>query len=280
MAAERRPNLLFILSDQHAQRLMGAYGDRFGATPHLDRLAARGVVFDQAHCNAPVCLPSRTSLMTGKHPFRHGCWNNDDALPSDELTYAHALGASGYQPELIGRMHFIGPDQLHGFARREIGDHSSNWLGGEGANHGTLRGTAGPAVVSITKSGVGRGIYEMKDEAVTARTVARLDEIGQARRGGDSTPFAITVGMMLPHQPYVVNQEDFEHFPEEVGRPSIPPPERAHSWIREWQRDTGIGEASEAARMRARRAYYGLVRKMDRLIGEILAALERNGLSR
>ena len=67
------PNLLFIFSDQHAQRIAGCYGDSHGATPNLDRLAAGGVVFDNAYCNSPICLPSRMSLLTGKHPVRHGC---------------------------------------------------------------------------------------------------------------------------------------------------------------------------------------------------------------
>jgi len=274
------PNLLFIFSDQHAQRIAGCYGDPHGATPNLDRLAAGGVVFDNAYCNSPICLPSRMSLLTGKHPVRHGCWNNDDALPSDELTYAHALGAAGCHAELIGRMHIIGPDQLHGFARREVGDHNSNWLGVTGVGHGPLAGTAGPAGVSLTRSGPGRGAYEMKDEDVAAATVARLDEIGASRKQGDDAPFAITVGLMLPHPPYVVNKDDFDFFPESVEDADIAPPEGGpHPWLAEWRDITGIDETGPADWKRSRRAYYGLVRKMDRLIGDILAALERNGLA-
>lgn len=279
MATMSRPDLLFIFSDQHAQRIAGCYGDPNGATPNLDRLARSGVVFDNAYCNSPICLPSRMSLLTGKHPVRHGCWNNDDALPSDEITYAHALGAVGCRPELIGRMHIIGPDQLHGFVRREIGDHNSNWLGVAGIEHGPLKGTAGPHAVSLIRSGRGRGIYEMKDEHTAAAAVTRLDEIGAARRRGDTAPFAITVGLMLPHPPYVVNDADYDFFPDSVGMPVIGAPIAApHPWIEEWRRITAIADACDDACRRARRAYFGLVRKTDRLIGDILDALERNGL--
>lgn len=273
------PDILLIVSDQHAPRFAGCHGDRFGVTPNLDRLAARGVVFDNAYCPSPICLPSRMSLLTGKDPHRHRCWTNDDALPSDEPTYAHALGAAGYRPELIGRMHIIGPDQLHGFTARPIGDHNANWPGAPGVDHGVLAGTAGPDVVSLQRSGPGCGVYEMKDEAVAGIAAARLRELGAARQAGDRTPFALTVGFMLPHPPYVVNPEDYAAIPPEAAIPRLPPPASWHPALAAWREATGIDGATAADRARARRAYYGLVRKLDRLAGRVLGALEAAGLA-
>ncbi|MGH7085286.1 MAG: sulfatase-like hydrolase/transferase, partial [Acetobacteraceae bacterium] len=64
-----RPNLLFILSDQHAARIAGCYGDGLAETPALDGLARRGVLFENAYCASPVCVPSRMALLTASQPF-------------------------------------------------------------------------------------------------------------------------------------------------------------------------------------------------------------------
>lgn len=276
-----RPNLLFVFSDQHAQRIAGCYGDRFGATPNIDRLASRGLVFDRAYCPSPICLPSRMAMLTGRYPYRLRCWNNNDTLASDQPTWAHALGAAGYRPELIGRMHFTGPDQLHGFVERRVGDHNSNWLGGEGLDHGPFRGTAGPDAISVVRSGPGRAAYEIKDEHTAQAVLDRLAEIGEARADGNAAPFCLTVGLMLPHPPYVVNAADYDFFPEDVGEPSIPPMAESdyHPRLQEWRSKTGTLELDLEDQRRARRAYYGLVRKMDRLIGEIMTTLDRHGLA-
>jgi len=128
--SDTRPNILYILSDQHARDVLGCYGDKIVRTPNIDRLAAKGVAFDQVYTPSPICVPARMSLLTGKFPFRQKCWTNSDALASDIPTTAHAMGAAGYYPTLIGRLHAIGPDQLHGHAHREIGDHITDRYGG------------------------------------------------------------------------------------------------------------------------------------------------------
>ena len=126
------PNLLFILSDQHRASVAGCYGDQIAETPSLDRLASEGVAFDNAYCPSPICMPSRMSLMTGRHPYRNHVWGNEDILHSGIPTMAHALGAAGCNPLLVGRLHSMGPDQLLGYAHRAVGDHHSNWLGNAG----------------------------------------------------------------------------------------------------------------------------------------------------
>ena len=119
MTGARRPNLLFLFSDQHCQKIAGCYGDKVVQTPNLDGLAAAGVVFDNAYCPSPICVPSRMSLLTGRHPHAQDCWTNDDFLASDRPTLAHAWGAAGYEPVLVGRLHAMGPDQLHGYRHQQ-----------------------------------------------------------------------------------------------------------------------------------------------------------------
>ena len=115
-----QPNIIFILSDQHAFNVLGCTGDDIVRTPHLDKLASEGVVFKNTYTPSPICVPARMSLLTGKFPSSQQCWTNSDALSSDTPTTAHALGAAGYSPTLVGRMHAIGPDQLHGYAKLVI----------------------------------------------------------------------------------------------------------------------------------------------------------------
>jgi choline-sulfatase len=273
-------SLLLIMSDQHAQRIAGCYGDPSGVTPNIDRLAAEGVTFDNAYCPSPICLPARMSTLTSRHPFRQRCWTNTDFLASDIPTMAHALGAAGREPILVGRMHALGPDQLHGYVRREIGDHSPNWPGLPRRDMGPLHNTNDPHRVSVTVSGVGQSAYEVKDEDVTAAAVTVLDGIGAARRaGGEAKPFALTVGYMLPHPPYVARAEDYRRFEGRTPPPVIPPSGDRPPWLAWWRADRGIREIGAEDAVRARTAYYGLTFRMDRMVGEILAALARNGLS-
>ena len=129
MLNTNRPNLLYIHSDQHTPFVTGCYGDPLVQTPHLDRLAAHGVVFDSAYCCSPICVPSRMAMLTGQHPYQNQVWTNQHILDSAIPTFAHALGAAGYRSVLAGRMHVRGPDQLRGYSDRLVGDHVPNHLG-------------------------------------------------------------------------------------------------------------------------------------------------------
>ena len=269
-------NLLFILSDQHAQRVAGCYGDPLDVTPTLDRLAGCGVVFDNAYCASPVCVPSRMALLTGDHPYRQQTWTNDDMLPSDRPTWAHALGAAGFRPTLIGRLHAIGLDQLHGFASREVGDHSPNWPGVPRHDLGILARTNDPWPESVQRSGAGQSSYELKDRDVTDSACRFLER--HAASGNDR--FVLHVGFMVPHPPYVCGAADFARFENRVLPPCLPPPAEEHPWLAWWRSNRGIRHVTSADAMRARAAYYGLVASMDRMIGRILATLEAAGLAK
>jgi len=267
-----KPNLLFIFSDQHTQRVSGCYGDKIVQTPNLDRLAVNGVAFDNAYCPSPLCVPSRMSLLSGRYPSEQDVWMNDDFLPSDIPTFAHSLGASGYEPTIIGRLHSIGPDQLHGYTHREVGDHSPNWIGIGRHNMGVLKGAPGPGRATIDKSGVGQSAYEVKDVDTTAATIDFFD------RHDNAHPFCVTVGLMLPHAPYVARKEDYEFYDGKVGPAEIPLPEEEHPWLQWWREKHDIVEVPEDHAIRARTAYYALVTGMDRMIGKILDKLEEHGL--
>ena len=140
----QRPNLLYIHSDQHNPAVTGCYGDPLVQTPHLDGLAARGVVFDSVYCPSPICVPSRMSMLNGRYPYENEVWTNSHILDSGSPTFAHAMGAAGYNPVLIGRMHSLGPNQLHGYAERLVGGPRFQLSRWEGRRSWDAYGHGGP----------------------------------------------------------------------------------------------------------------------------------------
>jgi arylsulfatase A-like enzyme len=117
-ARDRKPNLLYILADDHAGYVMGADGNRRASTPNLDRLASQGTRFARNYCNSPVCTPSRQSFLTSQLPHSAGVTVLGTPLAEDKPTLAKQLAASGYAPAVIGKMHFNVPGRpgLHGFS--------------------------------------------------------------------------------------------------------------------------------------------------------------------
>lgn len=103
-----QPNVLFIMSDDHAAHAVGAYGGRFAEldpTPTLDRLAAEGTRFTRFYCSNSICVPSRATLMTGQYSHRNGIRTLNGELPADRQTLAHEMRAAGYQTAMIGKWH-------------------------------------------------------------------------------------------------------------------------------------------------------------------------------
>jgi hypothetical protein len=115
----KKPNILYIMADQMTASLLKMNNpNSVIKTPNLDRLAETGVVFSSAYCNSPLCAPSRFTMCTGQLPSKIGGYDNASILGPEVPTYAHYLRAEGYKTALAGKMHFIGPDQLHGFEER------------------------------------------------------------------------------------------------------------------------------------------------------------------
>jgi choline-sulfatase len=116
------PNILLIMADQLAPHFTGTYGHPLVQTPHMDALAERGIRFDAAYVNSPLCAPARFSMLTGQAITKIGAYDNASEFPSQVPTLAHYLRLMGYRTCLSGKMHFVGPDQLHGFEERVTTD--------------------------------------------------------------------------------------------------------------------------------------------------------------
>jgi len=274
-----RPNILYIMSDQHARRVTGCYGDALVRTPALDALAVRGVTFDAAYCPSPICVPSRMSALTGQWPHQQECWTLQDHLGTDRPTWAHALGAASYRPVLIGRMHSVGPDQYHGFAERYAAEPGPHWPGVPRQDLGVLTGAQGPCAASLERSGRGQSGYQVADEEVCQVACDWITEAGRSR--GRGLPFCLMVGFTLPHCPFVASPDDYALYEGRVGPPNLPrpAPEDEHPALARWRTACGIDVPDPVAVIRARTAYYGLVTRTDILVGRVLAALEAAGFA-
>lgn len=101
----KRPNFLFIITDQHRADHLGCYGNPQVSTPVIDGIAARGQRFNRFYVATPVCMPNRASIMTGRLPSVHGARSNGVPLPLDAVTFVDVLGANGYHTGLVGKIH-------------------------------------------------------------------------------------------------------------------------------------------------------------------------------
>ena len=284
-----RPNFLVIMSDEHGPMWSSAYGHPFVQTPNMERIAEAGATFDAAYCNSPLCVPSRLSFMTGR--YVSGCegWDNAKPLPSDAPTWPYLLRSVGYDTALSGKMHLIGPDQLHGFRQQLAYDPHG---GGHRPDADQSLSTGGRHPIYLWEEGVptaeepwpsvkeamaGTGPMIEADDAIEQATLAYLRDPAR----GDS-PWALCVGFVAPHFPFVVPEPYFSmYWPQHADLPNNPPghldnlpaaADRLH------QAFNFSGYTEDEVRT-ARAAYYGLITYLDDKIGRLLDALDDTGMS-
>jgi len=271
----KRPNILVIMSDQHAPNTMACAGDPVIRTPNLDRLAAQGMRFTNAYCPSPLCVPSRMSFMSGRYPSRNQVWTNQATLSSTVPTWAHTLGIAGYETALIGRMHFLGPDQRHGFMQRPIGEGPARHPGTPelgGPRYTRLpQATAGQKRHSFEYAGRGSSFYQHYDSDVTDAACRFLRKRSDAEK-----PFAAVTGFMLPHCPYIGRKDLFDYYYERVSAASETGDEPACVQYMQETRNLHPAATEHQCRV-ARAAYYAMIEYMDSNIGRILDTLEETG---
>ena len=281
MAADSKPNILIIMSDEHNPRMSSPYGHPAVQSPAMQRLADGGAVFENAYCNFPLCVPSRASFMTGRYASSVGVWDNTSELPTGEPTWPHRLNALGYETTMAGRMHFIGPDVHHGFARKLVGDHQvGRWEPLIAWAPDPKRGgdQLSPRVPFIKAAGPGDSDYQRYDESVTVAATEYLSEPERRER-----PWALAVGYLMPHLPFTVREPYFSrYFPEHADLPEIPAGhlDRLHPFNQRLRRFMGLLDGvpdDDVARARA--AYYGMVDFCDANVGRVVEALDENGLT-
>ena len=277
-SAGARPDILILQADQLAPHFLAAYGHRVTLTPHLSELAGNGAVFDAAYCNSPLCAPSRASMLTGRMPSEIGAYDNATPISSALPTFAHYLRAGGYRTALAGKMHFIGPDQMHGFEERLSTDiypadlgWTPDWDDPEGD---PMVYYLRMAADEIARAGLSpEPTSQMRyDDEVTARAVRWLRDAGDRDR-----PFLLTVSFTHPHDPFRITREYWDRYRgRPIDDPVAPePPDPVDEPTRRLREIFGLDRlALDGSRIRdARRAYYGEISYLDDNIGRVLAAL-------
>ncbi len=274
-----QPNILVLMVDQLAGTFFPDGPADFLHTPNLKRLAARSARFTRSYCPSPLCGPSRASFMTGQMPSRTGVYDNAAELPAATPTYAHHLRRAGYQTALSGKMHFVGPDQLHGFEERlttDIYPADFGWTPdyrkpGERIDwwYHNMGSVTGAGVAEITNQ------LEFDDE-VAAHAVRKVYDLA---RGQDDRPWCLTVSFTHPHDPYVARRKYWDLY-EDCDRldPDVPAlAYEDHDPHSQRIFDANDGRSFTIAEediRRSRRAYFANISYLDDKIGEILDALE------
>ncbi|MBD3307251.1 choline-sulfatase [candidate division KSB3 bacterium] len=285
------PNILLIMADQLIPFLTGAYGHEVVKTPHLNRLVEDGIRFDAAYSPCPVCAPARAALMTGRYASNIGAYDNAAAFSCEEPTVAHYLSLAGYDTVLSGKMHFIGPDQLHGFSRRfttNVYPADFEWVPVRNAAKPLARNHALQYVGEAVK--IGRwnqflsGDEETQFRAVEYLRAKGLETEAVRLQGGTPQPFFLCVSYHHPHEPFWPPQDLWDLYADaEIAVPHLPDQlEATYSILDRWLNIYhGVAKAADlrkpASIRRVRRAYYALVTYVDRKVGELLDALRDNG---
>ena len=278
-----RPNIVVVMADQLAPHFTGAYGHKVAKTPHMDALAARGMRFDAAYCNSPLCAPSRFAFMSGQLVSRIAAYDNASEFRASVPTFAHYLKALGYRTCLSGKMHFVGPDQMHGFQDRittDIYPADFAWTPDWEA-HDERIDKWYHNMQTVKESGVAVATFQTDyDDEVEFAARRWLIDRGRDRAAGDDAPFCLVASFIHPHDPYVAKPEYWELYGDaEIDMPEGLPLD-AHDPFSKRVMD-GI-EAStvpltEEEVRRARRAYLANVSYFDSKLGAIVKALEDTG---
>lgn len=282
MPRSEKPNILILMADQLAPAWLPFHGPSPVKAPIMSQLAAEGVVFDSAYCNSPLCAPSRFSFLSGQLPSRIGAYDNACEFAADQPTVAHYLRYQGYRTILSGKMHFVGPDQLHGFEERLTTDiypadfgWTPDWTDFQ------TRPSWYHSMDSVLSAGTCIRTNQLDfDEEVTFATRRKLFEMA---RGKDDRPFFMIASLTHPHDPFAIPRRYYDLYDDaEIPMPriSIPAAERdPHSQRLRHVFGADLDQVTEAQIRAARRAYFGAISFVDEQFGSILSALDETGMA-
>ena len=262
-------NILVFMSDQHTP-LMSGYMGGTARTPVLEDMALHGMNFEAAYTACPLCVPARMAFMSGRLPSKTGILNNYTVLPDTVPTIAHAFAAAGYETVLVGRMHFVGENQRHGFMHRLVGDiTSTEWKPTreltERCRGPYMKCFAEPGCTQIVGGG-GSPVQEYDDTVVEAA----FEWLSQSH----DKPQFIVVGTYGPHFPYVAEADKYRYYKERVSLPEWfdePPEYLDPALLVRAKRSTKDHEKA----LGAQAAYCGLIETVDEHIGTVREAFFR-----
>lgn len=288
---KKRPNILFLMDDQHNANCLGFTGKRNVSTPNLDALAKTGVCFERAYCNNPICAPSRISFFTGQYPHTHGILGNDTYHFAGDTpdTMAMLFRKYGYQTALIGKSHMVGKWDREGFEhirycdltdgdRRDVlTNHYFKYL----VDHGLgdiYEDGAIPRDSDYHKNryGIAQLPYQHSLEHWTGEETLRFLEKRDPRR-----PFFVHMSFERPHPNWTVAREYKDMYnPEDIILPDCKIDAYEHEFA---SKPDFIKKALLDGRVppehlrKILAAYYTLISLIDKEIGRVIKCLEDQG---
>ncbi len=279
MSSNTRPNVLLLMGDEHPVSMTGCYGHRSVQSPTLDALAEGGTVFDAAYCASPISAPSRAAMMTTRHVSTIEVWDNSSPLRSDWPTFAHSFRAAGYRTALCGKMHFVGPDQLHGFEERWTQDVYPATFDWTKSNRKEPCVNPGQNIDRVYQAGPGWSRDMDYDEEVAFRA-----EYGLRRMNwqDDKRPFFLCVSFTGPHYPFQAPKAYWERYSDDdVDLPEIPENylELEHEYAKWLRRHGKFDHLVPDDKCRAaRRSVLARITMLDDYLKRVLTALKELGL--
>ncbi|MEQ1938373.1 choline-sulfatase [Mesorhizobium sp. CN5-321] len=282
-----RPNFLIVMVDQMTGTLFPDGPADFLHVPHLRALAARSARFANNYTASPLCAPGRASFMSGQLPSRTGVYDNAAEFASSIPTFAHHLRAGGYYTCLSGKMHFVGPDQLHGFEERLTTDIYP-------ADFGWTPDYRKPGeridwwyhnLGSVTGAGVAEITNQMEyDDEVAFLANQKLYELSRVSDDPQRRPWCLTVSFTHPHDPFVARRKYWDLYED---CPALEPAVGFIPYEKQDPHSQRLYKASDYASFdiqpeqvrRSRRGYFANVSYVDDKLGELLDTLERTRMA-
>lgn len=280
---ETQPNILLILTDQQRADTLGFLGQTPCKTPHLDRLAAEGLCFENTITPSPLCTPSRAALFTGHYPSERAMMSNDGSALQRCDMLDH-FRAGGYQVNYAGKWH-LGEDNIASFTDRHAGDSTaiySQWCLDQGLNDGWMFND--PATRSARPPHMSTPKVHRQDLPVDKTNEAYITRfaIDMLRTRDPDRPFFQVCSLNGPHPPFMIPDPWFSMYdpadvpaPENFGPQPCEHPVHTSSYYRDLFHDQGDDFADWRA---AYAVYWGFVSMVDHFIGQLLQALQEEGL--
>lgn len=264
-------NIVFFFCDELRQDALGCYGNPAGSmhTPNIDFIANRGYLFENSYCNSPVCVPSRTSIMTGLYPEDTGVYDNEAALPTFTLphkavTFPEVLRQSGYRTANFGKTHL--PPQLHPF-ETDKSQGSEMGLGLSLFERGNLRKISPCGAFSFNAASLYPEDKDYYPEKVTLNALNWMEQ--------QESPYFVRISYTQPHTPIIVKrgyEAIYKNYPFTGSLPDI-------TYLSEFEQSfaqvINLDTLTEAELIQSKIYYYGLVCWIDDEIGKVLNFLRK-----
>ncbi len=279
----KRPNILFLMSDQHRADLAGYAGNTVVRTPVLDRLARTGVVFQNAYTPSPICVPARQCMMAGQLPKTCACERWIDLSPRYH-TFAREFSRYAYNTCCSGKLHHQGPDQMQGWRTRvapdaEISDACvDDPIEEEFARYRPAPGTGKWSNQrELEQARPGDGPAQKFDRRAVRAALDYLERYFADPlylRPQSHRPLLFKLSLLQPHYPFFTDQKRFDYY---LNRVSIYREEACdHPVLSLSQQGKPVDVTDDVIR-RATAAYYGMIDTIDTYFGRIIDALESLG---